>query len=214
MHANTYLYSHTCWILCMHSLACLFLQNRAPSRGSDVFVVDATLLHTCVECWYSSTRYTSTFTQSIFRFGGFSKSGGHCHCPLECRGTHCTPPSSLWVWHVLLWWLFDVQELVSETGKGKAGGCKFICSRKCPRKRLALTGWPLQQGCREQIHQNSYRTYAQKHCTHTHTPMHTPQRIWPCLPPLSWAVESPSLLCLPPSPPTPPCPVHWPWEDE
>ncbi len=30
--------------------------------------------------------------------------------------------------------------------------------------------------------------------TQTHTHTHTPQRIWPCLPPLSWAVESPSLL--------------------
>lgn len=41
------------------------------------------------------------------------------------------------------------------------------------------------------IHMHKYTVRA-----HTHIHRHTPQRIWPCLPPLSWAVESPSLLSL------------------
>lgn len=39
------------------------------------------------------------------------------------------------------------------------------------------------------IHMHKYTV-----CTNTETQTRTPQRIWPCLPPLSWAVESPSLL--------------------
>lgn len=86
MHANTHIHihTHTFWILCMHFLACLFFQNRAPSRGSDVCVFDAMLLHP----WSVDTldtRCRATFTHSIFLFEAFPKSAGHFGFPPELR---------------------------------------------------------------------------------------------------------------------------------
>lgn len=81
----------------------------------------------------------------------------------------------------------EAEDVCSSVAASERGGDLYLfvdlCRKAVENRYINTTG--------KHMHKYAVCTFV-----YIHTHAYTPQRIWPCLPPLSWAVESPSLLSL------------------